>query len=225
MAVAFVASNRSGASDVLGTSNTCPVAAGGAAGNVALLAVKAFIDTDPAITFTWPADFTQIANVSFLNGDQIGVAKKTLTGADAGNYVTTLSATRWHQSMVMLFSGTSLVVGTPDTETGTGTSITSMSVDATLPGLAMFQSNASAASHTPATGFTETQEGDYITAAYRIPGTSGTHTASGATISTSTDWSAVLVAIEEGGAAGTSMPFPRRLDRGLILRPKRRRRA
>jgi hypothetical protein len=31
------------------------------------------------------------------------------------------------------------------------------------------------------------------------------------------------VAIAGGGAAGTSMPFPRRLSRGLILRPRRRR--
>ena len=204
-----VSSSRSGASDSNTTSNTCPVPSGAAAGMVALLAIEIFLDSGSTpVTPTWPTGFTGIVDerATPSGGVQLLIAKKTLTGADAGNYVTTLPSARWNMSNCVLVENADTVL-TPDTNSvknGSGTAISSLSLTSSAaPVLVHFQANSSAASHTPPTGYTEQQEGDYITSATREPGTSGAHSTSGATQSTSTVWAAALIGVEAGSGGGS----------------------
>lgn len=199
----FVSSSRSGATDSFAGTNTCPVPSGTSAGMVAILAMEIFLDSP--ITPTWPSGFTQVVD-SRASGVQLLIAKKTLTGADSGNYVTTLPSARWNQSVCVLVSD-AVTVSTPDAnslKTGVGTNIASLSLtSANPPVLVHFQANSSAGSHTPPTDFTERQEGEYITVATHEPGTTGTHSTSGASQTASTGWAAALISIE--GGEGSSL--------------------
>ena len=204
-----VASSRSGSSDSNTATNTCPVPSGAAAGMVALLAIEVFLDSGSTpVTPTWPSGFEQIVDerATPSGGVQLLIAKKTLTGADAGNYVTTFPSARWNMSNCVLVENVDTVL-TPDASSvknGSGTAIDSLSLtSSSAPVLIHFQASSSAASHTPPTGYTEQQEGDYITSATREPGTSGAHSTSGATQSTSTVWAAALIGVETGTGGGS----------------------
>ena len=204
-AAVFVSSSRSGQSDSNTSSNSCPVPAGAAAGMTALLAIEVFLDSGSSpITPTWPAGFTQMVDRQAVpsNGVQLLVAKKTLSAADAGNYVTTFPSARWNMSMCVLIDK-GVTVSTPDANSlkdGSGTAIAGLSVSTTrAPVLVHFQANSSSGSHTPPLLFTEQQEGDYLTVATRVPGAGGAYSTTGASQSVSTVWAAVLIAIEGGG--------------------------
>ena len=206
----LVASSRSGAADTNASSNTCPVPAGAAAGMIAVLAIEVFLDaTSTPVTPTWPSGFTGIVDEQATpsGGVQLLIAKKTLTGADSGNYVTTLSAARWNMSDCALVRNVNTVL-TPDTNSvknGSGTAISSLSLtSSSAPVLLHFQANNSAASHTPPTNYVEQQEGDYLTVASRAPGTTGAHSTSGATQSTSTVWAAALIGLETSSGGGSA---------------------
>lgn len=207
-AAVLVSTSRSGASDSNSSSNTCPVPAGAASGMTALLAIEIFLDSGSSpITPTWPTGFTQIVDhrATPSNGVQLLVAKKTLTGADSGNYVTTFPSARWNMSDCVLIDK-AVTISTPDANSlkdGSGTSIDSLTVDTTAaPVLVHFQASSTAASHTPPALFTEQQEGEYLTVATRVPGSPGTYGTSLASQSVSGVWAAVLLAAEGGG--GTS---------------------
>lgn len=71
-----------------GASLSCAVPAGVASGDIVVLA--ATIDAPNPVTFSWPASFTQLANVAVTAENQaVGSAWKRLTGADAGTYTVT----------------------------------------------------------------------------------------------------------------------------------------
>lgn len=200
----LVASTRSGASDANGTSNTIAVPSGAASGMVAILGIEIFLDSGSApITATWPSGFTEIVDErsSLTSGNQLLIAKKTLTGSDGGNYVTNFSAARWNASMCALVSNAGSVI-TPDSSSvdsaTTGTSIGTLSLTSSgKPLLLHFQANPSGGTtHTPPTGFTELWENEYLTLAARAPLTTGSHSSSGATQSSSQAWAAALIGVE-----------------------------
>lgn len=204
----FVSSSRSGQSDSNTASNTCPVPAGAAAGMTAILAIEIFLDSGSTpVTPTWPSGFElwrdERANPS--NGVQLLIAKKTLTAADSGNYVTGLGATRWNQSICALIANGATVslADANSVKTGSGTAITGLSLSSTQPPVLLhFQANSSSGSHTPPSGFTERQDSDYLTLATREPGTTGAHSTSGAAQTANTAWAAALIAVEGGGGGG-----------------------
>lgn len=215
---AYVGSARSGQADSYSTTCTVPVPAGAAAGQIALLAIETFRDSgSAAVAITWPSGFTQIFSQDYApsgTGVMLHVAKKTLTGADSGNYVATLPQ-RWCQGNVVLAEGSS--VSTPDAnslKTGQVASISGLTVNTTNPPLLInFTSNSSSSAHTPPTNFIERQEGDYITTATREPGAGGQYTTSGASIAATDYWISVLFAIE-GGSGGGLTPVTKSL--GLL---------
>ena len=169
---------------------------------------------------TWPSGFTQWGMVGVQNVAQIFVGTKTLSGADSGNYVSTLSGTRFHQSDCVLLDGGGSIVAQDanNAKTGSGGTISSLSVTTTgAPGLVQFVANANDSTHTPATCSRRRRRADYIAAYYRIPGTTGSHTATAATISAGGGWASVLVAVEPAGGGGgaPSLMFLSPLRSGL----------
>lgn len=214
MAVGYRSSSSTGTADTNGTSCVVPVPAGAAAGDIALLAVEMWETFDPT-GVTPPAGFTQIVDLLIGNRAKLKVWWKRLTGADTGNYTVTWSSAQWNLGHCMLVTG-ALASGDPVEATNTataasGTSIPSTTVTtATLAFLAHFVSNENSALATPATGFTEVQDSNYLHTNYRIPGATGTQTASGGTLASSTASNVALIAIkpDTGGAAPAVPVYP-----------------
>lgn len=211
MAVALVASSRSGASDTSGTTCTVPVPAGAASGHIALLAMKHWEPFD-ATGITWPTGFTQFISVLTGNRQKLYVAWKRLTAADTGNYVVSWTTTQWSQGHCLLISG-ALAAGDPieasNTAAGTGTAIPSTSVTtATLAFLAHFVDSENTASETtPPTSFTKALDGDYLRANYQIPGSTGTFSAASGVLSASTAKNAALIAVKPAAGGGGPVAF------------------
>lgn len=227
----LVATSRDSQTDANAATNTCPVPAGAAVDDHAILAIEVFLDSSSApVTPTWPTGFTQIVDHQQTpsGGSQLLIAKKKLTAADSGNYVTTLGASRWNQSICALIRDADQVV-TPDANSvkggGPGTSISSLSLTTSgLAALLHFQSNSSSGSHTPPTNFVERQDSDYLTLATQIPGVTGSQTSSGATQATSTVWAAALIAVEQSSGQTVTVGQPSTTDTvpGAVTRQKTR---
>ena len=155
---------------------------------------------------TWPAGFTQIVN--FVSGSQkLRAAWKRLTAGDTGNYTPTWTGSQWSLGHCILITGGLAsgdpIEGTPNTASGTGTSIPSTSLTvATAAFLAHLCANENAGTATPPTSFTEVQDSNYLHTNYRIPGASGSYTASGGTLSASTLKLAALIAVKPDTGSG-----------------------
>lgn len=222
---AYVNSSRSAASDSLGASNTCPVPAGAAVGMTAFLALETYIGDAASgpITPTWPTGFEhmgQIVGGGTTSGVALYVAKKQLTAADSGNYVTTWSGSRWNQSNCVLVDNAATIstLGAANFKGGEGTAIDSLTVDTSnAPVLIQFVANQNGTSHNPPTGFTERQEGDYISTATSEPGSPGQYTSSGATIGANSIWAAALIAVEGGAPSGLT-PVTKTLESRFNIR-------
>lgn len=209
MAVGYRSSSVSGTSATLGSSCTTPVPAGAASGDIALLCITQWESTNPVVT--WPTGFTE--KINFASGSsKLKVAWKRLTGADTGNYVASWTGSQWNMGHCVLITG-GVATGDPieatNTASGTGTSVPSTSVTTTTePFLAHFNENLdnSAVTSTPPTSYTEVQDGDYLHTNYRIPATTGSHTASGGTISASSLQLVALLAISPADSGTTVSP-------------------
>lgn len=209
MAVGYVSSSLSGTSDSFGASCTTPVPAGASAGHIALLAIEQWESGNPVVT--WPTGFTQVVNV--VTGSQkLKVAWKRLTGSDTGNYVASWTGSQWNQGQCILISG-AVTSGDPigsnvNTASGSGANVPTTSLTiADEAFLVHFVANENSATKTPPTSFTEVRDANYLATNYRIPGATGTYSASGGTLSASTPSLAALIAVSPdagGGAAATS---------------------
>jgi hypothetical protein len=203
MAVDYRSSSISGVGDSLGSSCTIPVPAGAAADDIALLAIEQWESTNP--TVTWPSGFTEV--VSAITGSQkLKVAWKRLTGADTGNYVPSWTGSQWTMGHCILITG-GIATGDPieatNTASGASPNIQSTSVTtATEPFLAHFVANENSTTGTPPTGYIEARDGSYLKSNYRIPGTTGSHTASGGTLSSSTTKVVALLAVKPEPTGG-----------------------
>lgn len=189
--------------DVYVTSIDVPVPAGAAAADIALVALGQWDLTAPAVTP--PAGFTEF--VSVVSGNlKLKVFWKRLTGGDTGDYTFSWSGQQWSSAQAMLVTG-ALSTGGPvtvsNTVTATGTTVASTSVTTGFgPLLAHFCYNENSTDGTPPTGFTEVQDEIYGKTSYQVPGTTGTHTASGGTLGTSTLHHVALIAVEPAAVAG-----------------------
>lgn len=157
---------------------------------------------------TWPAGFTEVVN--FASGSQkIKVAWKRLTGADTGNYTATWSGQQWAMAHCVLVTG-GISSGDPieatNTAAATSTTVASTSVTTvTEPFLGHFVANVNAATSTPPTSYTELLDESYLHSNYRIPATTGSHTASGGTLSVSTLTVVALVAVKPEATGATDL--------------------
>ncbi len=205
MAVGYRSSSSTGASDNLASSIAVPVPAGAAANDIAVVAIELWEIGNP--TVTPPSGFTELATV--ISGSQkLKVFWKRLTGADTGNYTFTWTGSQWNQGQCTLFTGVK-TTGDPiganfNTATSaSGTTVPSTSVTVAFqPGLGHYVANENSGTKTPPTSFTEVQDANYLESNYRIPGSTGTFTASGGTLSASTLSLALLLALEPDSGGG-----------------------
>lgn len=205
MAVAFRSSSQTGTSDAFITSINVPVPASAAANDIAIVAIEQWESANPAVTP--PAGFTALTPV--VSGSQkLKIFWKRLTGADTGNYTFSWTGSQWSMGHCILLTG-GITSGDPveatNTATATDTNVPSTSVTtATEPFLGHFIANENASTGTPPTNYTETRDGDYLKSNYRVPAATGSHTASGGTLSTSTLMLVELVAIKPEAGGGST---------------------
>mgnify|MGYP001126777217 CR=1 FL=1 len=212
MAVGYRSSSSTGAGDAFVSTINVPVPTGAAAGDIAVLGIERWESTNPAIT--WPSGFTAVTS-QVSGSSKLHTAWKRLTGADTGNYTSTWTGSQWSLGHCLLITG-GLSSGDPIETSNTatsasGTSVPSTSVTvATLAFLLHFVSNENSATTTPPTSFTEVQDSNYMHTNYRIPGSTGSFTASGATLATSTLSLAALIAVkpDTGGATPFTPIYP-----------------
>lgn len=202
MAVGYRSSSRTGQSDAFVTSVNVPVPSGAAVDDIALVALEQWESSNPSVTA--PAGFTLLTSV--VSGSQkIRVWWKRLTAGDTGSYAFSWSGSQWTQGQAILLTG-AVTSGDPigtnfNTASASGTSVPSTSVTVGfIPGLVHFIANENTASKAPPTNHTEVQDADYLETNYRLPGSSGTFSATGGTTSASTLILAVLVAVEPAGS-------------------------
>lgn len=201
MAVGYRSSSRTGQSDAFVTSVNVPVPTGAATDDIAVVALEQWESGNPTVTY--PANFTEFLNL--VSGSQkLKAAWKRLTGADTGNYTCSWTGSQWTIGEAILVTG-AITSGSPidasNTATATDTTIPTTTITATdLDFLLHLVANENAASKTAPTNFTEVQDSDYLATNYRIPGTSGSQSASGGTVSTSTLILAALIGILPAGS-------------------------
>lgn len=210
MAVGYRASSTTG-NLVLTTSVAPAVPAGAASGDIALVGLSMWEASDPTITA--PTGFTMF--ISVVSGNiKLKVFWKRLTAADSGSYTFSWTGSQWTSGHAVLITG-GLASGDPvtirDTAIATSSTVVTTSVTTTFePFLAHLTATDNSTSGTPPTGYTEVQDADGGSLNYRIPGATGSHTASGGTLAVSTLHHAALIAVEPESAGAAVRPSPRR---------------
>lgn len=207
MAVGYRSSSHTG-NDAEASSRAPAVPAGAAAGDVVVVKLSRW-GGNPTVTA--PSGFTQYPTM-FPSGDGAGVIRiywKRLTASDAGSYTFSWTGALWSHAHAVCFTGV-ISTGDPieDVDGWAGTAGTFGSVSnetVTIPGLFWTTYNDSNGTHSPPTGFTEIIDNDCGSSAYRIAAATGTQTASGGSVTSSSPASAVLVSLkpEASGSTGT----------------------
>jgi hypothetical protein len=182
-------SSSSTGDDAWGTSVSVPVPAGAAAGDVVVASVSTWGTTPAQVTA--PQGFTLKGSYpgasSGGGSDTTRIYWKRLTAADTGSYQFSWSGGQWSSAHAVAVSG-AVSSGDPiesiDQADGLSSTVfpSTAVTTTTAPLLAWFGRNDEPAlgQHTPPEGFTEVQDRDCTTVAYREPGTAGTHAATGA---------------------------------------------
>lgn len=208
MAVAYRSSSTSSANAYITTCNV-PVPSGAASGDIAVVGLSMWESGNPTVTA--PSGFTLVTTV--VNAEtKLKVFWKRLTAGDTGNYTFTWTGQQWTDGQAILITG-GAASGDPigsqfASATGSGTSITSISTSSVgQPFLVHLVANESTSTSTPPTNFTEVQDTANNHTNYRIPGTTGTQTASGAALATSTSYAALLLAVEPVSATTRKSDF------------------
>jgi hypothetical protein len=199
MAVGFRSSSNTG-NDTNVSSLSPAVPSGAVADDVMVVVLTRWsADISPAVT---PASgFTHVGSQVIVGDAKIDVYWKRLTGGDAGTYTFSWTGSMWSHAHVFCMTG---VISTGDpigahftSWTGLAGSIGSLQLTTSFaPGLVWSNYNDTNGTHTPPTSFTETMDFDCGSGAYYLPGTTGTHTASGGSITSSSNAAAVMVALE-----------------------------
>lgn len=217
MAVGFRSSSIRGVSDQNTTSCAIPVPAGAAAGDIVVCFVGSWSNGG---TITPPAGFTLISGA--LQGvTRLSAYWKRLTGPDTGSYTFTWPDTGWNNGSAVCLTG-GVATGDPIEQFTTGgargTSYPTLGVTtATVPGLVWGAYNESLdTTHDVPDSFTGVAAQDYGTTAYRLPATTGTHTATGATASSTMDLVVVFAAIKPEAASGQSIAVGQSLETDTV---------
>lgn len=218
MAVGYRSSSTTGASDAYVTSVNVPVPSGAASGDIAVLSMEQWESTNP--TVTWPSGFTEIVNTA-SGSEKIKAAWKRLTGSDTGNYTPTWTGSQWTQGQCVLITGAatsgSPVDATNVATSASGTTVATTTVTATAADFLLHVvANENAANTTPPTSFTEVQDANYLHNNYRIPGASGSYSATGATLAASTNSLAALIAVLPDAGASAITPRTVRLPQAVF---------
>jgi hypothetical protein len=199
MAVGFRSSSNTG-NDAPVSSLSPAVPSGASADDVVVAVLTRWeFATNPAVTT--PAGFTQAGSQIISGNAKFDIYWKRLTGADAGTYAFTWGTPMWSHMHCFCMTGVKLT-GDPigsniSSWTGTaGTYGTTQLTTSFAPGLVWSGYNDSSGTHTPPTSFTEVIDFDSGAGAYYLPGTSGTNTASGASVTSSSNAIAALIALE-----------------------------
>lgn len=206
MAVGYRSSSTSG-DEFSASSRAATVPTGAASGDV-MIAILERWGGNPAITP--PAGFTDWGT-TYLSGDSasnIHIFWKRLTGSDTGSYTFSWTGSLWSHLHVVCMTGV-IATGTPieaaNGWAGTAGTYGSTSVTtATIPGLIWTSYNDTGGTHTPPTGYTEILDNDCGSTAYRIGTATGSQSASGATVTTSSPATAVLLALKPAAGGGQS---------------------
>jgi len=216
--VGYRSSSTTGSSDAFVTSLNIPVPSGAASGDVAVLSIEQWESTNP--TVTWPSGFTEFVNTA-SGSEKIKAAWKRLTGADSGNYSPSWTGSQWSQGQCVLITG-ALSTGNPIdasnvATSGSGTTVPTATVTATAADFLLHVvANENTAATTPPTSFTEVQDANYLHNNYRIPGASGSYSATGATLSASTLSLAALIAVLPDAGATAITPKTVRLPQAVF---------
>jgi hypothetical protein len=213
MAVGYRSSSRTGQTDALVAVIDVPVPAGAANLDIAVVAIERWNANNPAITP--PAGFTQFIDLTDTGGEKLHCWWKRLTGADTGNYTFSWSGSQWSLGHCILITGAKTTgdpIGANFNTAGPATNTTEPTTSVTVsyqPFLVHFIANENvAAQTTPPTSFTNVQDSDYMHTNYRIPGSTGTFSASGGVLGASTLQFGALIAVEPAGAAAATRPIP-----------------
>jgi hypothetical protein len=228
MAVGYRSSSNTGTSDQLVSSINVPVPSGAAANDIALVALEMWESANPTVTA--PSGFTLLT--SQVSGSQkLKIWWKRLTGADTGNYSFSWTGSQWTLGHCVLLTG-AVTSGDPigsnfNSASATSTNIPTTSVTVAFqPGLVCFVANENSATQTPPTSFTEVQDGNYLHTSYRIPGSTGSFSASGGTLTASTLILATLVAVQPaGGGSSTAANTATETDASQSLGKSKRKTA
>lgn len=209
MAVGFRSSSNTG-NDANTTTKTLPVPSGAAAGDVVTVVLSRWTNT---AAITAPSGFFDWG-ITYNSGDgqaNVHILWKRLTGADAGNYVFswTAGSNDWSHAHGFCMTGV-ISTGTPieavNNWAGTAGTFGSTSVTtASIPGLIWSTYNDSSGTHSPPTSgsWTEVIDFDSGSGAYLLPAASGTQTASGGSVTSSSPAAAVLIALTPEPAGGS----------------------
>lgn len=217
MAVGFRNSSSTGVGDNEVSSINVPVPTGGVANDIAVVALEQWDPGNPVIT---AGAFTQFLNLvdPAAGGQKLNLFWKRLSGTDSGNYPFSWTSSQWTIGHCVLISGAKTTGDPIGANVGTATAASGLSIPtASLPSSLSFQpfllhfvaNENSATEPTPPTSFTKTQESNYLKSNYRIPGTTGSFSAPGGSLSVSTLQLAALLAIEpDAGGAPPAVVVP-----------------
>lgn len=215
MAVSFRSSSIRGSADAFVADCVIPVPAGATTDDVVICFVGQWLGTGGDATITPPAGFALVTQHT-AGIVKIAAYWKRLTGSDSGSYTFTNATQQWCNGSAICIAG-AVTTGDPvganfDSGGATGaTSYPSLAVnDLTFePFLVWGAYNESTDATTPPTGYAEVQAQTVGTAAWLIPGSTGTATASGATSGSAMDLVAILLAVAPQGAAAAEItPSP-----------------
>jgi hypothetical protein len=198
MAVGYRSSSNTG-NDSNASQQSPSVPSGAVADDVVVAVVTRWAAINPAITS--PSGFNHIGS-QVVNGDaKMDVYWKRLTGADAGTYLFSWGSAMWSHVHCFCMTGVKLS-GDPigsniSTWTGTaGTFGTTQVTTSFVPGLVWSGYNDSSGTHTPPTNFTEVIDFDSGAGSYYLPVSSGTNSAANASVTSSSNAIAALIALE-----------------------------
>lgn len=178
------------------------VPSGAAAGDVMVAFLSRWVSGGPSAPVITPAGFTHVGQYPSGNGNAaIDVFWKRLTEADSGNYVFAWGENMWSSVEIACVTG-AISTGDPiagiDAWAGNAGTFGATSVTTDAAPVLLWNSyndEPAQGGHTPPSGFTEAADYDCGSLAWRVPGTAGTHTATGGSVATSGPATAVLVAV------------------------------
>lgn len=178
-------------------------------GDVALVAIEFWNGDDGTITLSPPAGFTEVINYgpmeTFSGYSWLKVYWKRLGANEPASWSFgfTGGSDPWSLAHTVVLYGAA-VSGDPVEVTSVATAAnpsatvpTAGVTTASQPFLAHFVVKREPAGQTtPPVGFTEVQDGEYLTSNYSIPGATGAHTASGGLLDTAVEQIVGLVAVK-----------------------------
>jgi hypothetical protein len=198
MPVGYRSSTNTG-NDQLISALSPAVPSGAAADDVVIAIVTRWGGTNPAVTA--PAGFSSVGTQATIGDAKMDIYWKRLTGTDTGTYDFSWGTAMWSHVHCFCMTGVKMS-GDPigaNISTWTGTADTYGTTQLTTsfaPGLVWSAYNDSGGTHTPPTGFTEVIDFDSGTAAYHIPGSAGTYSASNGSVTSSSNAIAALIGLE-----------------------------